>query len=158
MAFENVDPGALSSSINKCISTLNGIKSKNTSSSMSGSWEAGAQINFNKSTTDVNQKISEIQAKLQGYQPIVGLITRYKKLKKENDKLDVDYKSLQSRRMKTEIYQEKSVGADGNDVIVSKSREVVDQDVVRAMNLNRKTKEKNKLEMKKIENQVSGMI
>jgi hypothetical protein len=161
MAFETVDVSSLKNSINSCKNSINHKTTDSLIESVSNNavWQTDAKNNLKKSLERLNnERYNPLEQKLESYLAIASMIEEYQSLVKENDSLEKQYSSLQSRLYYTEYYTTTSTDSEGNTHQESHSRTVKDYGVERQMIDVRRQINENKSRMEILQNNVSNLI
>lgn len=150
--FQNVDAGSLISALQACKSSLDHSKSDNLPSSLStGIWQGRASDVLRESlTTFSSSRYQALEAALDSYIGVAGMIQEYKELESENQSYQATINSLQSKLHK----EEKTKDKDGNE----QTKIVVDKNVEADIKNYEKKIKDNEKTMIELANQIKGSV
>lgn len=152
MAFENIDVGKLRSALNECKSSLNYSASKSLVGSIANSsiWQSSAQGNLKNALSKLtDERYKELEDKIDSYLGVASLIEKYKDLEKKNNNLQSEIDNLYKNLYKK--VERKFLG-------LIYYEDVLDVSVLDSINAKKDEIKENKIEMDKLNAQVSGSI
>lgn len=152
MAFENIDVGKLRSALNECKSSLNYSTSKSLAGSIANSsiWQSSAQGNLKNALSKlIDERYKELEDKIDSYLGVASLIEKYKDLEKKNNNLQSEIDNLYKNLYKK--VERKFLG-------LIYYEDVLDVSVLDSINAKKDEIKENKIEMDKLNVQVSGSI
>lgn len=152
MAFENIDVGKLRSALNECKSSLNYSASKSLVGSIANSsiWQSSAQGNLKNALSKLtDERYKELEDKIDSYLGVASLIEKYKDLEKKNNNLQSEIDNLYKNLYKK--VERKFLG-------LIYCEDVLDVSVLDSINAKKDEIKENKIEMDKLNAQVSGSI
>lgn len=152
MAFENIDVGKLRSALNECKSSLNYSASKSLVGSIANSsiWQSSAQGNLKNALSKLtDERYKELEDKIDSYLGVTSLIEKYKDLEKKNNNLQSEIDNLYKNLYKK--VERKFLG-------LIYYEDVLDVSVLDSINAKKDEIKENKIEMDKLNAQVSGSI
>lgn len=152
MAFESVDVGSLQSALSACKDSINHSTTDNLIGKVSNSsiWECDARSSLKDGLSRlVGIRYAELQSKIDNGFAVCSLISEYKQLEEENERLADEYDEL-----KKKLWVEKTWWDDG----VMNSCTVKDEKVAEQMRENKQQRNNNFIKMQKLEQQVAGMV
>ena len=153
MAFEYVDTSSLRNALTACKESID-YKSTNkliSDISKNNVWQTESKDVLSKALQKLKDKrYKELEDKINNYLSLVTYIEKYQSLASENKSLENEYSSLSSKLYYTETY------TDSNGSTITETKK--DLSVQSQMNSIRSQINKNKDEMKTLENKVSSSI
>lgn len=154
MAFESVDVGSLQSALNACRDSINHSTTDNLIGKVSNSsiWECDARSSLKDGLSRlVGIRYAELQSKINNGFAVCSLISEYKQLEEENERLAKEYDELKGKLWITKTYTDPDTGT-------SHHYKVKDRNVEGQMTENKQQRNNNFIKMKKLEQQVAGMV
>lgn len=153
MAFESVDVGSLQSALSACKDSINHSTTDNLIGKVSNSsiWECDARSSLKDGLSRlVGIRYAELQSKIDNGFAVCSLISEYKQLEEENERLVKEYNELNKK-----LWVEKTWY---DDLGVMHSCTVKDGKVAEQMRENKQQRNNNFIKMQKLEQQVAGMV
>lgn len=153
MAFESVDVGSLQSALSACKDSINHSTTDNLIGKVSNSsiWECDARSSLKDGLSRlVGIRYVELQSKIDNGFAVCSLISEYKQLEEENERLLKEYNELNKK-----LWVEKTWWDDSG---VMHSCTVKDGEVAKQMRENKQQRNNNFIKMQKLEQQVAGMV
>lgn len=154
MAFESVDVGSLQSALSACKDSINHSTTDNLIGKVSNSsiWECDARSSLKDGLSRlVGIRYAELQSKIDNGFAVCSLISEYKQLEEENERLVKEYNELEGKLWITKTYTDPDTGTSHN-------YKVKDRNVEKQMRANKQKRIENLQEMDKLEQQVAGMV